>query len=138
MEFLGGGQDSPQDLKAQSHIEAMVIMICADGEIHDQEIDELSDRASSHPLLSLYGDQSIDQMIERAVTLIETEGFGRRLELIAERLPEDHERAEVIRSMAWICTADGELSPEEVKILDRARDLFGISMEEFERLLDHS
>lgn len=135
METLGGGP-AADDL-ARYLIEVMVLAVSADGAVEDAEIDELQGRIRRLPRLGRLSDDQVDAWIRQGAEAIELEGFGTRLEKIAAAITLPGERAEMIRAAAWIVTADGKLAPEEVDVIQRMQQVFGISNEELERLLDH-
>ena len=131
--MFGGTQDSDP---RRFVIEAMLGAIEADGQITDEEMDQLQTNLDGHELFEGITGEQTSRMMDRAADDIRRAGGGdKRVQAIAEGLPSRGHRMTAYAMACQICVSDSELPPAEVTYLemlqramqlgdDEARDIF--------------
>ena len=131
------GKRGPQEGSEQrGYVEAMIMMIAADGVIEDEEIHDFLKNVYGKPKLSGLTESELMSMIKRSLNAIETEGVDARIKAIGQMLPMMEQKVESVRLSLSICASDGDVAPEELEILKKMQAQFDISETQMEALLN--
>jgi uncharacterized tellurite resistance protein B-like protein len=131
---LGGDKEAAELL--ESTIEAMVIMLAADGQTTIEEKDLLRGAVRE---LTAGGVRSaeIDKMFDRSIAKIKAEGSEKRLAAVASVLKKEVIASEAAFVLsAAMAFADQEIADAENDTLNAFADLLGIEEERANELLD--
>ena len=112
-----------------SLIEAMILMIAADGVVADEEIFELSRTVSEHPIFEGNDVELIAGEFKRALRALAEEGFEARLGSLASVLDDYPSRLLAFSFATGICFSDGDLASQELELLKGFQRHFGLREE---------
>lgn len=101
----------------QQHVEAMVMMIAADGEYQESERQTALKLLAKHPAAQGLSEAEVDDLFARGAEAVLNEGVDVRLTKLAQAATARDERLEILRSAILICVADGEVAVEEMTLL---------------------
>jgi tellurite resistance protein len=110
-------------------IEAMTLMIAADGVVADEEILELSRLTSEHPMFAGTPASAVTDTLKRSLKALAKQGFEARLHALAEGLPDYNTRLLAFAFSVSICFADGQLADQELSLLKAFQAVFGLREE---------
>jgi tellurite resistance protein len=110
-------------------IEAMTLMIAADGVVADEEILELSRLTSEHPMFAGTPASAVTDTLKRSLKALAKQGFEARLLALAEGLPDYNTRLLAFAFAVSICFADGQLADQELSLLKAFQSVFGLREE---------
>lgn len=116
-------------------VEAMVLAAAADGGLDEREADHIHEMAERLPALGGIDGLELERFVRDAAGRIAREGAERRLEALAAWLPPEARRG-AFTLAAVISLADHRATDEEMVLLDRMRQEFGISEGEGDEILD--
>lgn len=136
LDRLAGKRGQQEVSEVRGYIEAMIMMIAADGVIEDDEVQDFLKNVYSRPKLSKIPHNDMMSMIRRSLTAIENEGVDKRIKAIAQLLPSVEERMEAVRMCLSICASDGDVAPDELDILKKMQAEFGLSESQIETLMN--
>ncbi|AOR59283.1 tellurite resistance TerB family protein [Pectobacterium brasiliense] len=110
-----------------------LLVAAADGEIEKEETDKLDKLLRSNPQLGHYGNE-ITQTISRFTEQLQAGFRVGRMNILREiddikNTPKDAE--EVFVNMLTIAEADGEIEPEEQKVLEEVGRRLGLRIEDY-------
>ncbi|MCW2484730.1 tellurite resistance TerB family protein [Candidatus Symbiopectobacterium sp. NZEC127] len=110
-----------------------LLVAAADGEIEKEETDKLDQLLRSNPQLGHYGNE-ITQTISRFTEQLQAGFRVGRMNILREiddikNSPKDAE--EVFVNMLTIAEADGEIEPEEQKVLEEVGRRLGLRIEDY-------
>lgn len=126
---LLGHEENDED---RAFIEAMLMISMADGEIEEEEIDDLVVSIVRHPKMKRLGDRAIIRILNKGVRNIETQGIDARIRWIAQKLSDANQRIEAIGMALSISLSDGDIEPQERAVLQRMQQGFGLTDEQIE------
>jgi len=115
-----------EDKEKRGYIETMIIMSFADGELEDDEISELVDRARTHEKMRDMGHSEFMRLIKRSLTAMDKQGLEKRVEEVCKLLTTHEMRLNGLDLAVSVAMADGELEPAEARILERMTQLMGV------------
>jgi tellurite resistance protein len=110
-------------------IEAMTLMIAADGVVADEEILELSRLTSEHPMFGGTSPQAVTDTLKRALKALSKQGFEARIRALADGLPDYNMRLLAFAFAVSICFSDGQLAQQELNLLKAFQVVFGLREE---------
>ncbi len=111
-------------------LEAMLIMIAADGSVEDSEMAQFMAQIRTRPELSQIPRRTIDVHMQEAFAAIRVEGIERRIQAIARGLRHRDQRLAAVGMALAIAVGDGALKPEEATILKMMQAALGLSDED--------
>ena len=140
MSELGAG-DAPTDPEQERKdellaiVEVMFLMAAVDGEISDDEVQEL--RASVHALEDMQevGSGGLEEVMKDLAQKLETEGWKARLEDAAARIRAPEARQFAFQLAAGVAFVDDFVAHAEAAAIDSLAKAFGFSREESQQLL---
>lgn len=136
LDKLMGNRGSQETSEQRGYIEAMMMMIAADGVIEDDEVHDFLKNVYGKPKLSGLSENDLMSMVKRSLKAIESEGVDARLKAIGQMLPAMEQKVEAMRLSLSICASDGDVAPEELEILRKMQAQFDISESQMEKLLN--
>lgn len=116
-------------------IEAMTLMIAADGVVADEEIFELSRVVAEHAIFAGTTSASVNRELRRSLQALAKFGFESRLQTLADGLPDYGMRLLAFAFAVDICFADGQLAAQELTLLKAFQAIFGLREEHVTRLV---
>lgn len=117
-------------------IEAMLLMVAADGEIHDDEIAQLGQAISEH---QIFEHETLDSVIDVLRTVFDelaNEGFESRLRALADGLSTYPSRLMAFALATRISFADGDLDTAELDLLRTFQTVFGLKELHVQTIVD--
>ncbi len=136
LDRLAGKRSSAEESEARGYVEAMIMMIAADGVIEEGEVDDFMRNVYTRPQLSQVPQSEMISMIRRSLHAISTEGMDARIRAVARMLPHQQQKIEAFRMCLSICASDGDVAPEELAILKRMQAEFDLSESQIEQLMN--
>lgn len=115
--------------------EAVFLVAMADGELVDAEAEELVS-VLSQLTEEQVTDEEVEKLFEACVTALEHEGFDARVVSVAHRLEDADSRRAAFVLAAGMAQADGSIHDNELEVLRRMAQRFGISPTERDGLLE--
>jgi tellurite resistance protein len=125
-----------EDPEVRGYIESMLILAMADGELEDEEIDDIIVAIVNHPKMSGLSGKEIDQIARRSLIAMEKQGLEDRISSVAKMLPSKELRLDAIRMSLSVSMADGELEPQEMALLQKMQQIFGLSDEQISAIVN--
>lgn len=119
----------------RAYVEAMVIMIAADGKFTQQEKDHFRAALMTHPSTQHLAMHEIDEHINQAVQLLEREGTDSRIRTLADEVTDPQHRESLVHSVVLACLADGEVADQEMDVLEKLQQAFGMSDDRLKAIL---
>lgn len=135
LDRLAGKRGSQEESENRGYVEAMIMMIAADGVIEDEEVQDFLRNVYTRPRLAKVPQGEMVSMIRRSLQAIESEGVDTRIKAIARMLPTMDQKIEAMRMCLSICAADGDIAPDELDILKKMQAEFDVSEAQIERLM---
>ncbi len=136
LDRLAGKRGSQETSEHRGYVEAMIIMIAADGIIEDDEVQDFLRNVYTRPQLSKIPKDEMVSMIKRSLASIESEGVDARIKAIAQLLPGVEKKMDAFRMCLSICASDGDVAPEELDILKKMQAAFDLSESQVEKLMN--
>lgn len=136
LDKLMGNRGPQENSEQRAYIEAMIMMIAADGVIEDDEIHDFMKNVYSKPKLSKLSENEVMSLLRRSINAIQTEGVDARIKAIGQMLPMMEQKIEAVRLSLSICASDGDVAPEELDILKKMQTQYDISESQMEKLLE--
>lgn len=129
---LTGRGASPEQ---KAYLEAMLILAMADGELEDEELDDMAVSCARHHKLSELGDRTIISVLNESYRKMLHQGNDKRIEEIAKVLQTTEQRLDAIGVALSISMSDGTIEPEEMALLQRMQVVFGLSDAQIEKVM---
>jgi tellurite resistance protein len=129
---LTGRGASPEQ---KAYLEAMLILAMADGELEDEEIDDMAVSCARHPKLSELGDRTIISVLNESYRKMLNQGNDRRIREMAKVLQSTEQRMDAVGVALSISMSDGTIEPEELAILKQMQSVFELSDEQIEQVM---
>lgn len=123
------------DADIQSYMEIMVILSMADGELEDDEINDLIVTCLKHPRLSSMSEKQFTTAVDRAFRNVQREGVDARLRALQQNLPSRDQRLDVMGMALSISASDGTIEEAEMVILKKMQSAFGLSDADIDKLI---
>ena len=136
LDRLASKRGSQETSESRGYVEAMIMMIAADGVIEDEEVQDFLRNVYTRPQLSKVPQAEMLSMIRRSLQAIESEGIDARITAVATMLPSMDQKIEAMRMCLSICASDGDIAPAELEILKKMQAAFDMSEAQVERLLN--
>ena len=136
LDRLAGKRSNSEESEARAYVEAMILMIAADGVVENDELDDFQRNIFTRPQLSRVPPQEMTSMIKRSVHAIMTEGPDARIRAIARMLPNQQQKMEAFRLCLSICASDGDVAPDELNLLKKMQAEFDLSESQVEALMN--
>ncbi|MBC7910079.1 MAG: tellurite resistance TerB family protein [Pyrinomonadaceae bacterium] len=136
LDRLTGKRSSTEESEARAYVEAMIIMIAADGVVEDDEIEDFLRNVYTRPQLNKVPPSEMSSMIRRSLHAISTEGADARIRAIARMLPHQQQKVEAFRMCLSICASDGDVAPDELEILKKMQSEFDLSESQVEQIMN--
>jgi tellurite resistance protein len=111
----------------RGYIETMLILAFADGELEDDEVTDIIHNALRHPKMRDMSDKEFDRLIRRSLTAMDKQGLDKRIEEVCKLLTTHEMRLNAIDLAVSVAMSDGEMEPDEVRVLERMTALMGLS-----------
>lgn len=127
---------SHEILEERAYIEAVLLMIHADGVVEGDEVAQLEDKLNSQPKLSELSDSEMTHLIHSSVVAIEQEGADDRIAAIAAILTTPEQRLEAINVALSICMSDCAVNPKELAVLKKMQAAFELSDDQLAPLIE--
>jgi uncharacterized tellurite resistance protein B-like protein len=132
---LMGKRGNQEESDARGYVEAMIMMIAADGVIEEEEIDDFMRNVYQSRRLAAVPHAEMMSMIKRSLHAISTEGVDRRIAAVGQMLPSVDQKLEAVRMCVSICASDGDVAPDELEILKKMQREFDLSDQQIETVL---
>lgn len=136
LDRLAGKRSSSEESEPRAYVEAMIMMIAADGVVEDDEIEDFLRNVYTKPQLNRVPPSEMSSMVRRSLHAISSEGIDARVRAIARMLPHQEQKIEAFRMCLSICASDGDVAPEELDILKKMQSEFDLSESQVERLMN--
>jgi tellurite resistance protein len=127
------GRQTEKDI--QAYVDTMVILAMADGELEENEVQDLWGSIALTPRLKGISDRQIIAVCNEAYKLLMREGVDARLRAIANALPEKSQRIDAMTMAISMSASDGTIEPEEMAILRKMQDAFGLSDDDINSII---
>lgn len=112
--------------EVRAYLETMMMLSLADGEVEDEEIQDLAVTIARHPKMRDLGDRQVIDTLIKSWKEIEKQGMDRRMREIAGMLSHD-QRIDAIGMAISVASSDGQIEPEEMSVLQKLQKSFGLS-----------
>lgn len=122
----GPESEDAMNVPPRAYVEAMVIMIAADGKFTHEEKEHFRAALMTHPSTNRLSMHEIDEHINQAVQSLEREGTESRIRTLADEVTDPGDREALIHSVVLACIADGEVADEEMDVLEKMQEAFGM------------
>ena len=136
LDRLMGKRGDQETSEVRGYVEAMIMMIAADGVIEEDEIQDFLRNVYTRPKLSKVPQNEMVSMIKRSLAALEREGIDPRVKAIAQMLPTVEQKMEAFRMCLSICASDGDVAPEELEVLKKMQAEFDLSESQVEQLMN--
>jgi len=107
-------------------IEAMLLMVAADGRIHDDEILQLGEAISQHAIFAEDDIDSVIDVLRDVFKRLAADGFDARLQALSDGLDSYRSRLLAFALATRISFADGDLDQAELDLLRTFQAVFGL------------
>lgn len=121
----------------QYYIEAMLLMVAADGTIDPAELDRFSKELAHQPAFDHISPDNAGAFLERSLNHLERDGLEARLEILARELEDQDVREVAFRMALEMCLADGSADPQERTLLKLFQSHFDLTDEFVAREIKH-
>jgi tellurite resistance protein len=121
--------------EVRAYLETMLMLSLADGELEDEEIQDLGTTIARHPKMADLGSRQVIDTLMKAWKDIEKQGMNRRMNEIAGMLNHD-QRIDAIGMAISIAASDGEIEPDERSVLERLQQAFNLSDADVEEAME--
>jgi len=114
---------------AEGLVGACLLVAAADGEIEPEEIENLNSQLGAHPALQGFGGE-IGKMVDKFTNMLDAGFLIGKMQImreIADCASSTEESEDVFVAAYTIAMADGEMEPEEVKILGEIASKLGLN-----------
>lgn len=125
-----------EDKEKRGYIETMIIMSFADGELEDDEIGALVERARNHPRMANMSHAEFMRYINRSLNAMDKQGLEKRVEEVCKLLNTRDMRLNGIDLAVYAAMSDGEMEPDEARILERMVALMGLTQSDVQPIID--
>ncbi|MDL1900302.1 hypothetical protein FBR02_05990 [Anaerolineae bacterium CFX9] len=125
-----------EDKEKRGYIETMLIVSFSDGELEDDEIDVLVQRASRHPKMAGMNHNEFMRYIKRSLSAMDRQGLEKRVEEVCKLLTTKEMRLTGIDLALSVAMADGELEPDEDRLINRMIQLMGLTQADVQPIID--
>lgn len=125
-----------EDKEKRGYIETMIIMSFADGELEDDEIGALVERARNHPRMASMSQAEFMRYIKRSLNAMDKQGLEKRVEEVCKLLSTRDMRLNGIDLAVYVAMSDGEMEPDEARILERMVALMGLNQSDVQPIID--
>ena len=132
-DFLTARGATPEQ---KAYLEAMLILAMADGELEDEELDDMAISCARHPKLSDLGDRTIISVLNDCYRKMLNQGNDKRIHEMAKVLPSTQQRMDAIGLALSVSMSDGTIEPEELAILKQMQSIFGLSDTQIQQVMD--
>lgn len=105
-------------------VEAMLLMVAADGVVADEEIAQLTRTIAEHPAFGGLSPDAIGDEFQRAFNALSDDGFEARLDALARGLESYKSRLLAFAFATGICFADGDIAEQELALLKAFQTVF--------------
>ncbi|HMV76585.1 MAG TPA: tellurite resistance TerB family protein [Leptospiraceae bacterium] len=126
--------------KPFSPVEAIVavglVAIAADGVVEDIETESLLAVLQKIEALKEYSEEQFKTLIDRIVKIGREEGLGTLVNSSAEVLTNQALKEGALMTAVLVVASDGKVVDEEQEFIDYLLNLFGISDERYDEILD--
>lgn len=127
--------------KTLSPVEAIVavglVAIAADGVVEDIETESLLAVLQKIEALKEYSEEQFKTLIDRIVKIGREEGLGTLVNSAAEVLTNQALKEGALMTAVLVVASDGKVVDEEQEFIDYLLNLFGISDERYDEILDN-
>ena len=114
---------------AEGLVGACLLVAAADGEIEPEEVENLNKQLNAHPALSGYGSE-IGKMVDKFTAMLDAGfliGKTQIMREIKDCQNDEREAEDIFVAAVTVAAADGEVEPEEVKILTEIGRALGLN-----------
>jgi uncharacterized tellurite resistance protein B-like protein len=125
---------TPQELRL--FLEAMIIMMAADGQIDDQEMAQFMAQVQTRDELRGLASDEVERHMRAASLAIKKEGVQARLQAIARGLPHPDQRMVAVSMALSIALGDRELARGEKQVLRLMQETFGLEDRQLDEAID--
>lgn len=119
----------------KAYLEAMLILAMADGELEDEELDDMAVSCARHPKLSELGVRTIIAVLNESFRKMEKQGNDRRIQEMAKALQTTEQRMDAVGVALSIAMSDGTIEPEELVLLKQMQAVFRLTDEQIEEVM---
>jgi len=127
--------------KPLSPVEAIVavglVAVAADGIIEDIETESLLAVLQKIEALKEYSEDQFKALIDKIVKIGKEEGLGTLVNSSAEALTNQPLKEGALMTAVLVVASDGKVVDEEQEFIDYLLELFGISDERYDKILDN-
>lgn len=121
-----GGSSGPIVLTAQeSYLGILVSVVASDGEITDQEFDDINSASRKAKILHGLTGKQFTKAADKVFEILQKQGYEALLDLCAASLPAD-KREGVYTIAVDLAFSDGSIDDNEVYVVQMLRDKLGV------------
>jgi len=136
LDKLAGKRGLQEESETRAYIEAMIMMIAADGVIEEDEVQDFMKFIYSKQQFRSHSSQEIISIIKRSFVALEKEGIDSRIRAISAMLNSIDKRIDAFRMCLSICASDGDVAPEELEILKKMQKEFDLSEAQVDKIMN--
>ena len=105
----------------------MVLMMAADGEIQDAELEQLQRAVADHRVFIELDHEGVETQVSEAFNHLIEHGLEARLKTLADELCDYRERLLAFALATRICFADGQIDASELALLKSLQQAFALT-----------
>jgi len=135
LQRLFGGQSRNNAPEIRLFVEAMLILIAADGVVEESELDGFVRQVHTRPEFQGIKQRDVDAYVQTAFGDIRRDGIDARINEIAAGLPKRDHRVAALGMAITIAVGDGGVAPAESSVLEKLRRAFELSEADFHNIL---
>lgn len=118
---------------AEGLVGACLLIAAADGEIEPEEVENLNAQLEAHPALQGFGGE-IGKMVDNFTRMLEAGfliGKTKIMREIKDCAHDENEAEDIFVAAITIAQSDGEIEPEELKILKEIGSALGLNVKNY-------
>lgn len=123
---LGGSGQQEQFSREEGFIGMMLAIIAADGHISNEEVIDFHANLKKATIMKNVGESLRSKMIDKTLRVLKSKGMGALLQYSADGLTPDLYEG-VFATACDMVFSDGNVDPDEVKVMDAMKDILKIS-----------
>lgn len=127
LQRLFGAQHQRTTPEVGFFIEAMLILIAADGAVEEAELEHFIRQVRAHSALREIPQNTLDAYVRDAFAAIRREGLEARIRAIAAGLPRREERLVAFTLAFGIASTDGRIAHAESNVLEQLQSAFALT-----------
>lgn len=131
-------QNGPTRLELRLFLEAMIIMMAADGQVDDHELTQFMVQVQKREELRSLTRKEIENYMQEASLAIKKEGAQNRIEAIARGLTSYEQRMAAVGMALSIALSEREMARAEKAVLRNMQEAFGLNDRDLEQAIEET